>query len=180
MTGIAPQTELIIELLAKRLAPAAICRICSVTAATVSEVATKYAEIIEAEAIVANMATVELDEIKDRLEMQALQQLQKSLPLEMDPSKLVRIAQSLNTMDRRSLGERVVATAQAAPTLVLNMPTTFITNFGSVQQQVVLNQNSEVVAVGTQTTAPASRDQIEKLVAAKQPLAPAAISVEDI
>jgi hypothetical protein len=183
MTGIAPQTELTVELLAKGLPQAQVAQILEMSVSSVNEIAQRYSQQIQDSRIVSSVAQYEMDQLKDTLEHKALQQLERCLPLEMDPTKLVRIAQSLNGMTRRTAGEHLAREASAAPTMVLNMPVTFVQHNLAVSQSVVLNSQSQVVAIGEQTTAPASRAQIERMAAAPAPatlVAPEALSLEDI
>lgn len=183
MTGISHGTELIIELLAKGLPQGQVCSILQVAPSTVSEVATKHSEMIANTALVASLATYEMDEVRDRIEMKALQQLERVLPLESDPLKLARIATSLNQMSRRSKGEALRPVNHTEVTITnITLPSSFMQQRQQVRDSVVLNAESQVVAIGEQTVAPASRAQIQDMqVAMSIPIKPAQfVTAEDI
>lgn len=187
MTGVAHGTEMIIELLAKGVSQSQVCSILQVAASTVSEVATAHAQLIEDTAMVARLASVEMDEVRDRLELAALNQLERVLPLECDPLKLARIATSINQMTRRTKGETLRPMTQQVTVTNITLPTSFLEQRQSLRQSVVLNAQSEVVAIGEQTVAPASRAQILEMQAQMQAAPPtinlnqlAAVAVEDI
>jgi predicted XRE-type DNA-binding protein len=183
MTGISHGTELIIELLAKGVPQGQVCSILNVAPSTVSEVASTHQELISSTALVASLASYEMDEIRDRLEKQALEQLGKVLPLEMDAVKLARIAVSLNQMSRRSKGETLRPVNHTEVTITnITLPTSFLAQRQAVKDAVVLNAQSEVVALGEQTVAPASRAQIQDMqVALNLPIKlPQLVTVEDI
>jgi hypothetical protein len=165
MTGIAPQTELIIELLAKGVPQHQICTIADTCASTVSEVASTHSELIALTATGSRLMQYEMDELRDNIELQALKQLQKCIPLETDASKLARIATAINGMSRRSIGEKPTNTNVNVTVTQLNLPTNFMQQRKSFEEGIVLNAASEVVAIGDRTTAPASRDQIERMAA---------------
>lgn len=167
MTGIAPQTELAIEMLGKGVPRAQVCNVLGITPSTLSEIATTYADQIELQTIGTNLMAYEMDVLRDELELQSLNQLKRCLPLETDPLKLTRIATAINGMARRSTGERPQAGAQINNVQVTNitLPANFMKSRQEFEQSVVLNAASEVVAIGDQTTAPASRDQIQMMAA---------------
>ena len=71
MTGISHGTELIIELLAKGVPQNQVCTILQVSPSTVSEVASTHQQLIEDTSLVSRLATVEMDETRDRLEAMA-------------------------------------------------------------------------------------------------------------
>lgn len=183
MSGISHGTQMIIDLLAKGVEQGRVCSILQVSPSTVSEVATQHEQLISDTALVANLATYEMDEIRDRLELQALTQLERSLPLEMDPTKLVRIATSINQMNRRTRGERPGGSVTTNVTVTnITLPQTFLAQRQAVRDSVVLNNQSEVVAIGEQTVAPASRAQIQQMQQLNTPavFVPRLLTQEDI
>lgn len=184
MTGVAHGTEMIIELLAKGVSQSQVCSILQVAASTVSEVATNHAQLIEDTAMVSRLASVEMDEVRDRLELAALNQLERVLPLECDPLKLARIATSINQMTRRTKGETIRPMTQQVNVTNINLPAGFLEQRQSLRNSVVLNAQSEVVAIGDQTVAPASRAQILEMQAQMQatpvPINLSALAAEDI
>ena len=180
MTGISHGTELIIELLAKGVPQSQVCTILGVTASTVSEVATTHEQLIADTSLVARLATVEMDETRDRIEAQALRQLERTLPLETDPLKLTRIAVALNQMTRRTKGETLRPVSQQVTVTQINLPASFLAQRENMRNEIVLNKNSEVVAIGDQTVAPASRAQITMMQEAMLPKAAQELAVEDI
>lgn len=165
MTGTAPQTDLIIELLAKGVPQHQICTIADACASTISEIATTHAELIALTSQGARLMQYEMDELRDNIELKALRQLDRCIPLETDPLKLVRIATALNGMSRRSLGEKPTTSNVNVTVTQLNLPANFMQQRKSFEDGIVLNAASEVVAIGDRTTAPASRDQIERMAA---------------
>lgn len=180
MTGISHGTELIIELLSKGVPQSQVCTILGVAASTVSEVATTHEQLIADTSLVARLATVEMDETRDRIEAQALRQLERTLPLETDPLKLTRIAVALNQMARRTKGETLRPSNPQVTITQINLPASFLTQRENMRNEIVLNKNSEVVAIGDQTVAPASRAQITVMQEAMVPKAAQELAAEDI
>lgn len=165
MTGTAPQTDLIIELLGKGVPQRQVCIIVDAAPSTVSEVATHYAEEIALAATGASLMQYEMDELRDDLELNALKQLKRCLPLETDPLKLTRIVTAINGMARRSVGERPQAANVTNNITNIQLPAAFLQQRKQFEDSIVLNAASEVVAIGDRTTAPASRDQIQQMAA---------------
>ena len=124
--------------------------------------------------------TVEMDETRDRLEAMALRQLERTMPLETDPLKLTRIAVALNQMTRRTKGETLRPVAQQVTVTNINLPASFLNQQQNLHNSIVLNGQSEVVAIGDQTVAPATRAQIMTMQEAATPKQPQELVVEDI
>lgn len=178
MTGISHGTELIIELLAKGVPQNQVCTILQVSPSTVSEVASTHQQLIEDTSLVSRLATVEMDETRDRLEAMALRQLERTMPLETDPLKLTRIAVALNQMTRRTKGETLRPVAQQVTVTNINLPASFLNQRQNLRDSIVLNGQSEVVAIGDQTVAPATRAQIMTMQEAATPKSPTQIAAE--
>ena len=101
------------------------------------------------------------DDKMDYLESIALEKLELAMAFEMDPLKLLKIFQSLNSAKRRSEGEGKPATSTTihAETVVqLQMPARMLKEMASPDFQT--NSNNEVIEVSGRAMATATNTQV--------------------
>ena len=107
------------------------------------------------------LVTKHSDDLMDELESDLLEKLRTVLALEMDPMKLVKIFQTLNSAKRRSKGEGQVAASATiineTKTVNLIMPTRMVS---SAPLNFETNKHNEVIKVGETIMTTATNTQV--------------------
>lgn len=111
------------------------------------------------------------DDAMDRIEAAALEKLELSIALEVDPMKILKVFQTINTAKRRSLGE-----GQNTPSTIINNETKIV----QIQMPVRMlshspddfetNSNNEVIRVGKTLMVTATNVQVLEQLKSRQKL----------
>jgi hypothetical protein len=119
-----------------------------VTPAAISQFKTdpEFIKEIEEAKLVANLGAIRRDETINRIEDRVLAKLEKSVDFIFKPLELVKVAQVVNGLQRRSQRTGTLpGEGNGDQTIVnINLPA----NTGSIAVSVKLNTNNEIVEVG--------------------------------